>query len=91
MLITVSRNLIYTKQFVWFGSDAFATSALGHYLKTEKSADAAHHTASWAAETGKGLLFFGDKAAPTGVVNLVRITPEADSSGSLAPVASSSC
>jgi hypothetical protein len=64
------KNLIYLKQHFWFGSDAIEPKSLATYLKGEKSVETGHQNASWAAHTGKGLLFFGDKAAPSGVVNL---------------------
>lgn len=68
------RNFIYSKQFFWFGSDAVDSKALSHYRRSEKSADAAHHNTAWASHTGKGLLFFGEKASPVGVINLVSMT-----------------
>ena len=43
-------------------------------FKADKVAEVAHHVASWASETGKGLLFFSeksDKAAPYGAIQLV--------------------
>ncbi|CAI0654253.1 unnamed protein product, partial [Colletotrichum noveboracense] len=64
------RNFIYSKEFFWFGSDAVESKNLSSYLKTEKSAETAHRNAAWASHTGKGLLFFGDKTAPQGVINL---------------------
>lgn len=67
------RNFIYSKEFFWFGCDAVESKHLSSYLKTEKSAETAHHNAAWAAHTGKGLLFFGDKTAPQGIINLVRM------------------
>uniref|UniRef100_L2G0Y0 Immunogenic protein n=1 Tax=Colletotrichum fructicola (strain Nara gc5) TaxID=1213859 RepID=L2G0Y0_COLFN len=64
------KNFIYSKEFFWFGSDAVESKNLSSYLKTEKSAETAHRNAAWASHTGKGLLFFGDKTAPQGVINL---------------------
>ncbi|KAL2018564.1 hypothetical protein VTK56DRAFT_606 [Thermocarpiscus australiensis] len=66
------KNLIYSKQLFWFGSDAVDLKAISSF-KADKVAEVAHHVTSWAAETGKGLLFYsekGDKAAPTGVIQL---------------------
>lgn len=45
--------------------------ALEAYKKGEKHAETALNNIAWAAHTGKGLLFAGDKKAPTGVINLV--------------------
>lgn len=67
------RNLVYSKQFFWFGSDAIESKSLSHYRRGEKSTDAAQHNSAWASQTGKGLLFFGEKSAPTGIINLVSI------------------
>lgn len=42
-------------------------------FKADKAASVAHHVAAWASETGKGLLFFSeraDKAAPQGAIHL---------------------
>jgi hypothetical protein len=71
VLTSLIRNFLYSKQFISFGSDAIEKSGLSHYLKSEKSSETGQHNASWAAHTGKGLLFFGDKKAPTSVINLV--------------------
>ena len=69
-----ARNLIYSKKLFWFGSEPVDLKSLSTF-KADKVVDVAHHVQSWAAETGKGLLFFGekDKAAPQGVVQLVSI------------------
>jgi hypothetical protein len=75
ILTALSRNFIYSKQFFWFGSDALETKSLSSYLKGEKSTETGHHNASWASHTGKGLLFFGDKSTPSGVINLVWLQP----------------
>ncbi|KAI8626662.1 hypothetical protein F5Y19DRAFT_488031 [Xylariaceae sp. FL1651] len=67
------KNLLYTKNHFWFGSDALEKEKLATYLKTEKATDVAHHVVSWATETGKGLLFYAkdsDKSTPTGVIQL---------------------
>lgn len=67
-LITPSRNLIYSKKYFWFGTDAVDPKTAPALLKD-------HHLASWVSETGKGLLFFNekgtDKKNPTGAVHLV--------------------
>lgn len=68
------RNLLYAKNHFWFGADALEKEKLATYLKNEKASDVAHHVVSWAAETGKGLLFYGkesDKSTATGVIQLV--------------------
>lgn len=66
------RNFIYSKQFFWFGTDAVESKSLSQYRRNEKSLEVGQHNSAWASHTGKGLLFFGaDKAAPTGVINLV--------------------
>lgn len=73
------KNLYYSKQPFWFGSDAIEKKNLSAYLKHEKSVNVAYHNASWAQTTGKGLLFFGDKNAPTGIINLAEATePQTD-------------
>ncbi|KAI2783684.1 Pleckstrin homology domain-containing protein [Daldinia loculata] len=67
------KNLIYSKQHFWFGADAIPKDKLATYLKNEKATDVAHHVAAWAAETGKGLFFYGkesDKSTPTGAIQL---------------------
>ncbi|KAI0007765.1 Pleckstrin homology domain-containing protein [Xylariaceae sp. FL0662B] len=67
------KNLIYSKHHFWFGTDAVPKDKLAQYLKNEKATEIAHHVASWAAETGKGLLFYGkesDKSTPTGAIQL---------------------
>ncbi|KND91422.1 hypothetical protein TOPH_04006 [Tolypocladium ophioglossoides CBS 100239] len=49
--------------------------------KDEKSAETAHSNIAWASHTGKGLLFVGDKKAPTGLINLADASePELDGS-----------
>ncbi|KAK3299969.1 pleckstrin domain-containing protein [Chaetomium fimeti] len=66
------KNFLYTKQLFWFGSDPVDLKTLSSF-KADKVADVAHHVTSWAAETGKGLLFYsekGDKAAPHGAIHL---------------------
>lgn len=55
------KNLFYSKNYFWFGNEAVETKSLTNYIKTEKVAGSAHNAAAWASETGKGLLFFGEK------------------------------
>ncbi|RBR11817.1 uncharacterized protein FIESC28_08856 [Fusarium coffeatum] len=75
------RNLIPTKEFFFFGTEAVEPKTLSHYLKSEKSAETAHSNIAWASETGKGLLFVGDKKNPSGVISLADATePEIDGS-----------
>lgn len=70
------KNLMYTKQHFWFGDDAIPRDKMNAYLKGEKVADVAHHVVSWASHTGKGLLFYGSKAAdkstPGGAIHLAQ-------------------
>ena len=70
-LIATLRNLIPSKEFFFFGSDAVEPKSLAAYQKSEKSVETAHSNIAWAAHTGKGLLFSGDVKAPTGLINLV--------------------
>ncbi|EGU77447.1 hypothetical protein FOXB_12060 [Fusarium oxysporum f. sp. conglutinans Fo5176] len=75
------RNLIPSKEFFFFGTEAVEPKALSHYLKSEKSAETAHSNIAWASETGKGLLFVGDKKNPSSVISLADATePEIDGS-----------
>ncbi|KAK4170089.1 Pleckstrin homology domain-containing protein [Cladorrhinum sp. PSN259] len=70
------KNLIYSKTLFWFGSEPVDVKAIPTF-KADKVADVAHHVTSWAAETGKGLLFYsekGDKAAPHGAIQLAEAT-----------------
>lgn len=69
------RNLIASKEFFWFGSDAVEAKSLSQYVKSEKSAETAHSNLAWASETGKGLLFVGDKKTPSSVISLVSLGP----------------
>lgn len=65
------KNLIFSSQEFWFGSEPVASEKLTHYIQSEKATDVAHHVAAWAAETGKGLLFYGKESSnPTGVIQL---------------------
>ncbi|KAM0500606.1 hypothetical protein ACHAPB_005536 [Verticillium nonalfalfae] len=68
------KNFIYSKQFFWFGTDAVEPSTLSHYRRSEKNVEAGRNTTAWASQTGKGLLFFGEKASPVGVINLSEAT-----------------
>ncbi|KAH7146016.1 Pleckstrin homology domain-containing protein [Dactylonectria macrodidyma] len=73
------KNLIASKEFLFFGTDAFEPKALAHYLKTEKSAETAHSNIAWASHTGQGLLFVGDKKNPFSIISLADATePETD-------------
>ncbi|KAK0384017.1 hypothetical protein NLU13_8106 [Sarocladium strictum] len=68
--LSFPKNLIASKEFFFFGTDAFEPKALSAYQRSEKSAEVAQSNIAWASETGKGLLFIGDKKAPTGIINL---------------------
>lgn len=68
--LSFPKNLIASKEFFFFGTDAFEPKALSAYQRSEKSTDVAQSNIAWASETGKGLLFIGDKKAPTGIINL---------------------
>lgn len=75
------KNLIPSKEFFFFGSDAVEPKSLAHYQKSERSAETAHSNIAWASHTGKGLLFVGDKKAPTSIINLADASePEVDGS-----------
>lgn len=75
------KNLIPSKEFFFFGTDSIEPKALSTYLRSEKNTETAHHNISWASHTGKGLLFIGDKKAPSSVINLADTTePETDGS-----------
>ncbi|KAL6813484.1 Pleckstrin homology domain-containing protein [Trichoderma sp. SZMC 28013] len=75
------KNLIASKAFFFFGSDAVEAEVLAAYKKAEKHVEVAQHNIAWATHTGKGLLFIGDKKAPHGVINLADATePETDGS-----------
>ena len=67
--------MIHSKKLFWFGSDPVDVKAVSSF-KADKVADVAHHVTAWAAETGKGLLFFGEKekSAPQGAIQLVSKT-----------------
>ncbi|KAH8661719.1 Pleckstrin homology domain-containing protein [Ilyonectria robusta] len=79
--LSFPKNLIASKEFFFFGTDAFEPKALAHYLKTEKSAETAHSNIAWASHTGQGLLFIGDKKNPSSIISLADATePETDGS-----------
>ncbi|KPM40679.1 hypothetical protein AK830_g5836 [Neonectria ditissima] len=79
--LSFPKNLIPSKEFFFFGSEAVEAKVLAAYLKAEKSAETAHSNIAWATETGKGLLFVGDKKAPSSVISLADATePETDGS-----------
>ncbi|KAM3542693.1 hypothetical protein ARSEF1564_004433 [Beauveria bassiana] len=64
------KNLLGSKEFFYFTTEAVEAKALEAYKKAHKSTETALHNVSWAAHTGKGLLFSGDKKAPHNVINL---------------------
>lgn len=68
--LSFPKNLIATKEFFFFGTDAVEPKSLAAYQRTEKSTDVAQSNVAWASQTGKGLLFIGDKKFPTGIINL---------------------
>ncbi|KAL6876576.1 Pleckstrin homology domain-containing protein [Trichoderma novae-zelandiae] len=75
------KNLIASKTFFFFGNEAVETEVLAAYKKAEKHVEVAQHNIAWAAHTGRGLLFIGDKKAPHGIINLADATePETDGS-----------
>ncbi|KAM0455239.1 hypothetical protein ACHAO4_004115 [Trichoderma viride] len=75
------KNLIASKAFFFFGAESVEADVLAAYKRAEKHAEVAQHNIAWAAHTGKGLLFIGDKKAPHGVINLSDATePETDGS-----------
>ncbi|KAK7398119.1 hypothetical protein QQX98_012502 [Neonectria punicea] len=79
--LSFPKNLIPTKEFFFFGTEAVEAKALAAYLKAEKSVETAHSNIAWATETGKGLLFVGDKKSPSSVISLADATePETDGS-----------
>ncbi|KAF7546604.1 hypothetical protein G7Z17_g8313 [Cylindrodendrum hubeiense] len=79
--LSFPKNLIASREFFSFGVEAIEAKALAAYLKAEKSVETAHSNIAWATETGKGLLFVGDKKAPSSVISLADATePETDGS-----------
>lgn len=65
----------FSKRYFYFSDEAVEAKNLSNYIQGEKNASAAHKTAAWATQTGKGLLFFTkraeDKATPAGIFLLV--------------------
>jgi hypothetical protein len=79
--LSFPKNLIPSREFFFFGTDAFEPKALSSYQKSEKSVETAHSNIAWASETGKGLLFVGDKKAPSSIISLADATePEVEGS-----------
>ncbi|KAH7155492.1 Pleckstrin homology domain-containing protein [Dactylonectria estremocensis] len=79
--LSFPKNLIASKEFFFFGVEAIEAKTLAAYLKAEKSVETAHSNIAWATETGKGLLFVGDKKTPSSVISLADATePETDGS-----------
>lgn len=79
--LSFPKNLIASKEFFFFGTDAVEPKSLAAYQKSEKSAETAQSNIAWASHTGKGLLFVGDKKAPSSIINLSDATePEVDGS-----------
>lgn len=68
--LSFPKNLLGSKEFFFFSSEALEAKALETYKKAHKSTETALDNISWAAHTGKGLLFSGDKKAPNNVINL---------------------
>lgn len=71
---SLHRNLIASKEFFFFGNEAYEPKSLSAYQRSEKSTDVAQSNIAWASQTGKGLLFIGDKKSPSGLINLVSNT-----------------
>jgi hypothetical protein len=79
--LSFPKNLIASKEFFFFGTDAVEPKSLASYQKSEKSTETAQSNIAWASQTGKGLLFLGDKKAPSSIINLSDATePEVDGS-----------
>ncbi|KAJ2978032.1 hypothetical protein NQ176_g4043 [Zarea fungicola] len=77
--LSFPKNLLGSKEHFFFSSEAIEAKALDAYKKAQKSAEGALENISWAAHTGKGLLFSGDKKAPHNVINLAHASePEVD-------------
>ncbi|OAQ99813.1 hypothetical protein LLEC1_02908 [Akanthomyces lecanii] len=77
--LSFPKNLLGSKEFFFFSSEAVEAKALETYKKAQKSAEGALDNIAWAAHTGKGLLFSGDKMAPHTVINLSHASePEVD-------------
>jgi len=74
------KNIIYSKNHFFFGSEPIAADKLSAYQKGEKVAETAQHVISWAAHTGKGLLFItkeNDKSTPVGAIQLAEASEPA--------------
>lgn len=79
--LSFPKNLIASKEFFFFGTDAFEPKSLSAYQRSEKSTDVAQSNVAWASQTGKGLLFVGDKKSPSSIINLADAKdPEVDGS-----------
>lgn len=68
--LSFPKNLLGSKEFFFVSPEAVEAKALEAYKKAHKSTETALENISWAAHTGKGLLFSGDKKAPHNVINL---------------------
>ncbi|CZR55329.1 uncharacterized protein PAC_05216 [Phialocephala subalpina] len=73
------KNLFFDKKYFWFGTEPVEAKTLSSYLRGEKNQEAAQKNISWAASTGKGLLFFSKskaavKTSPAGVINLSEVS-----------------
>lgn len=79
--LSFPKNLIASKEFFFFGTDAFEPKSLSAYQRSEKSTDVAQSNVAWASQTGRGLLFVGDKKSPSSIINLADAKdPEVDGS-----------
>ena len=69
--ICVHRGLFKSKESLfWIGGDSIKKDDLSTYLA--KGKEDAQHLVSWATETGKGLLFYGEgKEKIHGIFSLV--------------------
>ncbi|KAK0734832.1 Pleckstrin homology domain-containing protein [Lasiosphaeria miniovina] len=70
------KNIFYSKKHFWFGAEPVDVKSLATF-KADKAIDVAHHVTAWAAETGKGLLFFGEKSTPHGAIQLAEASEPA--------------
>ena len=65
------------KHFFWFSDDPVEPQHLSGFLRSEKP-DVGHHTAAYATQTGKGLMFCAkrveDKTQPAGILDLVKFS-----------------
>ncbi|KAI9171726.1 hypothetical protein HJFPF1_01216 [Paramyrothecium foliicola] len=79
--LSFPKNLIASKEFFFFSTEAVEPKTLAAYQKSEKSTETAQSNIAWASHTGQGLLFVGDKKNPTSIINLSDATePEVDGS-----------